>query len=228
VKSLAIITARGGSKRIPGKNIRPFLGKPAVAWPVEAAVKSGCFTEVMVSTDDTAIADVARKAGASVPFMRSVNSAGDHATLADVVLEVLSQYKAKGEVFEVVCCMLGTAFFVHAELLQHALNTLAHNECDGVMPLVRFNYPVQRALQLDDAGNVSFIYPEHRLTRSQDLIPAFHDAGQFYILKTQAFEQQGKIIMDRMLALELPWYAAIDIDEEEDWSRAEVIVRAFA
>jgi pseudaminic acid cytidylyltransferase len=227
VKSLAIITARGGSKRIPGKNIRPFLGKPAISWPVQVALQAGCFDEVMVSTDDTSIVDVARAAGASVPFLRSALTSDDHSTLADVVQEVLATYKKNGVEFDMLCCILGTAFFLQANLLREAFSLVNEKDCDGVMPVVRYNYPVQRALKKDDAGNLDFIAPEYRLTRSQDLVPAYHDAGQFYVMKVPAFEQQGKIILDRMQALELPWYAAVDIDEEEDWARAEILFKAL-
>ncbi len=224
MSSLAIITARGGSKRIPGKNIRPFLGKPALAWPIEAALKSSCFSEVMVSTDDEAIAAVARQYGADVPFMRSSETANDHATLADVVKEVLNRYAEQGKTFDNVCCLLATAFSITPESLQEACKLLEKPSADGVMPVVRFGFPIQRALWMNEQHEVGFMQPEHRLTRSQDLAPAYHDSGQFYLLKTEAFARQGRIIADRMHAVELPWYAAVDIDEESDWQRAEALL----
>lgn len=224
MSSLAIITARGGSKRIPGKNIRPFLGKPALAWPVEAALKSACFSEVMVSTDDEAIAATALAHGAALPFMRSSETANDHATLADVVKEVLANYAAQGKTFDSVCCMLATAFSITSKYLQEAFALLEDTDTDGVMPVVRFGFPIQRALYMNERHQVGFMHPEHRLTRSQDLEPAFHDSGQFYLLKTAAFASQGRIIADRMRGMELPWYAAVDIDEESDWQRAEALL----
>lgn len=224
MSSLAIITARGGSKRIPGKNIRPFLGKPALAWPLEAALNSGCFSEVMVSTDDEAIAATALAHGAALPFMRSAGTANDHATLADVVQEVLDQYAAKGRTFDSVCCLLATAFSVTPQSLKEAAALLQDPDTDGVMPVVRFGFPIQRALLMNERSEVGFMHPEYRLTRSQDLEPAFHDGGQFYFLKTAAFNTQKRIIADRMRAIELPWYAAVDIDEESDWQRAEALL----
>lgn len=226
MSSLAIITARGGSKRIPGKNIRPFLGKPGLAWPVEAALHSGCFNEVMVSTDDEGIAAMAMKHGAKVPFMRSAAAAGDHAVLADVVNEVLSQYSQSGRQFDTVCCILGTAFFLKPEMLKEAHSLLQSANCDGVMPVVKFGFPIQRALRIDQHGQLAFMYPEFSLTRSQDLPQAYHDCGQFYFLRTAAFLAQGKIVMDRMQAMELPWHASVDIDTEDDWRRAEFLMRA--
>ncbi len=226
MNSLAIITARGGSKRIPGKNIRPFLGKPGIAWPLEAALNSACFSEVMVSTDDENIAGVARNHGASVPFMRSSATAGDHAVLADVVREVLEKYSQMGRQFDGVCCILGTAFFLRPEMLKDAHSVLCSGNGDGVMPVVKFGFPIQRALSIDKEGRVAFMHPEYSLTRSQDLPEAFHDCGQFYFLRTESFLEQGKIVMNSMQAMELPWHASVDIDTEEDWRRAEFLMRA--
>ena len=226
MNSLAIITARGGSKRIPGKNIRPFLGKPGIAWPIEAALNSGCFSEVMVSTDDEDIAGVARSHGATVPFMRSSATAGDHAVLADVVREVIDLYSQTGQQFDSVCCILGTAFFLRPEMLKNAHTSLYSGNWDGVMPVVKFGFPIQRALSIDKTGRVAFMHPEYSLTRSQDLPEAFHDCGQFYYLRTASFLEQGKIVMNSMQAMELPWHASVDIDTEDDWRRAEFLMRA--
>lgn len=177
MKGLAIIAARGGSKRIPRKNIRMFLDKPALCWPVSAAIESTCFDNVMVSTDDLLIAETARNCGAEVPFLRSAASANDHATLADVLRDVLDTYAQQGNYYDFVGLFLATAFFVDPTMIRNACNDLQQDAADVVMPVLRFPYPVQRALQKDDKGFLGFMHPEHTLTRSQDLKPDFMTAA---------------------------------------------------
>lgn len=227
MKGLAIIAARGGSKRIPLKNIRMFLDKPALCWSVEAAKNSGCFDTVMVSTDDALIADTARTCGAEVPFLRSAAGSGDHATLADVLREVLQTYAEHGQHFDIVGLFLATAFFADPAMIRSACQDLEHDIADVVMPVLRFPYPVQRALKKGPNGFMGFMHPEHALTRSQDLEPGYYDSGQYYLLKTASFAQSGNIITGRVKGMEIPWYAAVDVDEEEDWLRAEQLAKAF-
>jgi N-acylneuraminate cytidylyltransferase len=176
----------------------------------------------MVSTDDENIAGVARNHGASVPFMRSSATAGDHAVLADVVREVLEKYSQMGRQFDGVCCILGTAFFLRPEMLKDAHSVLCSGNGDGVMPVVKFGFPIQRALSIDKEGRVAFMHPEYSLTRSQDLPEAFHDCGQFYFLKTEAFIQEKKMYTDLTIPYNMPESEVQDIDNEEDWKIAEI------
>jgi len=177
MKNLAIIPARGGSKRIPRKNIKPFLGKPIIAYSIEAAINSKLFDEVMVSTDDDEIAEVAKKYGAKVPFMRSVKNSDDYATTADVLFEVLDNYNLKE--FDYACCIYPGAPMITKVTLSEAYDKLISHNFDSVFPIVQFSYPIQRSLKVFDA-KVSMVYPEYLISRSQDLEKRFHDAGQFY------------------------------------------------
>src|SRR5438270_12846523 len=179
MSAVAIITARGGSRRIPRKNIRPFLGRPIIAYSIEAALGSGLFDEVMVSTDDDEIAAVAEEHGAAVPFRRSAAMSDDHATTADVLQEVLGEYGGRGRSFDHACCIYPTAPFVTAERLRVAFARLTASGADCVIPVARFGFPIWRAFCMDD-DRLSYVWPEHAPKRSQDLPPAFHDAGQFY------------------------------------------------
>ena len=194
-KRIAVITARGGSKRIPHKNIRPFCGRPILAYSIEAALGSGLFEEVMVSTDDDKIAGAAEAAGARVPFLRSSETAGDFATTADVLLEVLKEYEKLGQHFDVLCCLYPTAPFVTPKKLQQALALLMERDADSVVPVVRYSFPPQRAFVIRD-GLTVMKYPEHARSRSQDLEPYFHDCGQFYMLRTERFLQSGQIFTE--------------------------------
>ena len=182
MKSIAIITARGGSKRIPRKNIKFFCGKPIIAYSIEAALKSGCFEAVMVSTDDEEIAEISRSYGAEIPFFRSPETSNDYATTADVINEVLDRYHVVCRDFDAFCCIYPTAPFVASTLLQEAMNELTIDDVDTVMPVVRFSFPPQRALCISD-DFISFKYPENAISRSQDLEPLYHDCGQFYFYK---------------------------------------------
>lgn len=220
MSTIAIIPARGGSKRIPRKVIRPFLGKPILLYAIEAALRAGLFDEVMVSTDDAEIADLARQHGAKVPFLRSARTADDFATTADVLNEVFGQYKHRGRVFDYACCLYPTAPFVTPDLLQGAFSTLTQHRFDTVYPIQRFGFPIQRAVLLRD-DTVQWFQPEHALTRSQDLEPAYHDAGQFYFLNVGAFQSNQQLITNNAGGIVIPEMAAHDIDTEEDWEIAE-------
>ncbi|MBF9032825.1 pseudaminic acid cytidylyltransferase [Rhodobacterales bacterium HKCCE2091] len=218
---LAIIPARGGSKRIPRKNIRPFRGKPIIAWSVEAALESGVFDEVMVSTDDDEIAGVAREIGASVPFLRSAGASDDHATTADVLLEVLGCYAERDRAFATACCLYPTAPFVTAAALREGLERLDGGDFDVVMPVARFSYPIWRSLRRADDGRVDLFFPENLNARSQDLPPAFHDAGQWYWFRVAPF-LRSKVLMGASTgSVELPAMLVQDIDTLEDWAIAE-------
>lgn len=224
MKKLAIITARGGSKRIPRKNILPFLGKPILAYSIEAAVNSGEFDEVMVSTDDEEIANLAVCYGASVPFLRSERTSGDYASTVDVLLEVLERYENMGEHFDVLCCIYPTAPFITDIKLNDALSKLLNSDADTLLPVVAFSYPPQRALIME-GDYLKFEYPEYIASRSQDLAPHFHDAGQFYIMKTEAFLRNRSIMTGRILPYELPETEVQDIDNMSDWQIAEMKYR---
>lgn len=221
MKRIAIITARGGSKRIPKKNIKEFCGKPIICYSIEAALSSGLFDEVMVSTDSEEIAEIARKAGAKVPFMRSAGNSDDHATTADVLLEVLADYEKAGKTFDSLCCIYPTAAFVTASKLREAGRLLETKEADAVVPVVRYSFPPQRAFVR--SGDYTVMkYPEHARTRSQDLEPYFHDAGQFYFLKASSFLKEKAVFMPRLISLEMPETEVQDIDNETDWKLAEL------
>lgn len=224
MKRVAIITARGGSKRIPRKNIRAFAGRPILEYSIEAAVKSGAFTEVMVSTDDQEIAEAGRRAGAAVPFLRSPQNSNDFATTADVIREVLEAYRSRGQEFESFCCIYPTAPFVTAEKLSSAMSQLESTGADSVVPVVRFGYPIQRALKIE-GGLVSMIEPANVNKRSQDLMPAFHDCGQFYGGNVKSFLASGKLFAERTVPIVMPESEVQDIDTEEDWKIAELKFR---
>ncbi len=224
MKRIAIITARGGSKRIPGKNIKEFCGKPILAYSIEAALASGIFDTVMVSTDDEKIAEIAREYGAEVPFYRSENTANDFAATSDVILEVLEEYKKRAEWFDAVCCIYPTAPFVTGKRLLAAAALLEKNSADGVVPVVRYGFPPQRSVVIEE-GFLQFKWPENRLKRSQDLTPFYHDAGQFYFMNTKSFLEQKQMFMERTLPLELDEMEVQDIDNEVDWKMAEVKFR---
>ncbi|MFP4556740.1 MAG: pseudaminic acid cytidylyltransferase [Bacteroidales bacterium] len=214
--NLAIIPARGGSKRIPGKNIKPFLGKPIIAYSIEAAINSQLFNEVMVSTDDPKIAKIAKEYGAKVPFLRSTENADDHATLADAIREVIDEYKNINRNFDYTCCILPTCPLLTKENLEEAYNVFLKGQFDSLRPIVRFSYPIQRALAYKK-GKVEMMHPEHARTRSQDLEPAYHDSGQFYWFifdRGLTGKNKGGII--------IPESRVQDIDTEEDWILAEI------
>lgn len=221
--SIAIITARGGSKRIPRKNVKPFCGRPMISYPIDAALQSGLFEEVMVSTDDEEIAQTARDCGAKVPFMRSEENAGDYASTDDVLLEVLSAYRAQGREFETFCCLYPTAPFVTAEKLQRAMALL--ERADSVMPVTAFSFPPQRCMVINEAGELRMKWPEHARTRSQDLEPYYHDCGQFYCCRTAPFMEYGTTDLPHMVPMILSELEVQDIDNEDDWAIAELKYR---
>lgn len=221
--NLAMITARGGSKRIPRKNIKEFCGKPILAYSIEAARSSGSFDEVMVSTDDPEIAEIAKKYGASVPFFRSEATANDYASTDDVIMEVLRTYEERGEHFDNFCCIYPTAPFVTGERLKQAMDLLA--DSDSVMPVVPFSYPPQRGLLISEEGFLKRQFPEYALARSQDLQKIYHDCGQFYACRTDVFFKEGTTDVKGQVPLVLTEMEVQDIDTLEDWEIAEIKYR---
>lgn len=221
MKAVAIITARGGSKRMPRKNIRPFLGKPIIAYSIEAALSSGIFDEVMVSTDDEEIAQVARAAGANVPFMRSAANADDFSTTADVLKEVLDTYAANEKTFDYACCCYPTAPFITASKLKDAYKMLQEREADVVMPVAKYSVPIWWALR-NDNDKLSLHWPEKSLIRSQDLETAFYDSGQFYFFEVAPFLSSKSLYTENTLGLEVSEIEVQDIDNEVDWQLAEM------
>ena len=224
-KAVAIITARGGSKRIPHKNIRPFLGRPIISYSIQAALSSGAFDEVMVSTDSEEIAQVAREYGARIPFFRSAQTAGDYASTDEVIYEVLQAYEKQGIRFERFCCIYPTAPFLTADKLKQAMSLLDTSE--SVMPVVPFSYPPQRGLILE-GGRIRRNDPEYQNARSQDLEKLYHDCGQFYACRTDAFLRDKTTDVEDLVPMILSEMEVQDIDTEEDWEIAELKYRKMA
>lgn len=221
MKAIAIITARGGSKRIPKKNIKDFCGKPIIAYTVEAALQSGLFDEVMVSTDSEEIAEVARKYGAKVPFMRSEATSNDFATTADVLREVVEQYAREGKTFAYFACLYPTAPFLTSKRLRDAWDTFLASGADTLMPVVKFSFPPQRGVVIRE-GRMQYNTPEFANCRSQDLEPIYHDCGQFYLLKTEAFCETGAVVGRNTVPYVMPEELVQDIDDIADWNIAEI------
>lgn len=221
-RRIAVITARGGSKRIPKKNIRDFCGKPILAYSIQAAFASEMFDEVMVSTDSEEIAAVAKTYGASVPFMRSEKASDDYATTDDVLKEVLLEYQDRGEDFDVVVCIYPTAPFVTARKIKNAIDLLEQEEADEVIPVVRFSYPPQRGFIIRD-GMLEYEFPQFEKMRSQDLEPIYHDCGQFYVMKSENILQSKTGL--KSLPFEISELEVQDIDSESDWTIAEMKYR---
>lgn len=224
MKKIAIITARGGSKRIPRKNIKEFCGKPILAYSIEAALQSGVFDKVMVSTDDQEIARIAEQYGAQVPFFRSEKTANDFATTNDVLLEVLEELDKREESYDLACCLYPTAPFVTAEKLRDAVEKLLESDADTLIPVVSFSYPPQRAMIVKD-GRLVFEYPQYLDSRSQDLEPHYHDVGQFYVFRTAAFRVNRKLMVGNILPMVVSELEVQDIDNQTDWEIAEMKYR---
>jgi pseudaminic acid cytidylyltransferase len=221
MNSLCIIPARGGSKRIPRKNIKYFLGKPIIAYSIEAALKSNLFDEVIVSTDDKEIAEIAIKYGANVPFLRSEKNSDDFATTHDVLNEVLNRYSEESNQFAVVCCLYPCAPFVTYEKLIEAYEILIKNKANSVFPVIEYSYPIQRSIKLD--GTVSqYNYNEFKDFRSQDLEKTYHDSGQFYFMKSSIVLNDEEFVGNNSHAIVISELEAQDIDTETDWKFAEI------
>lgn len=221
MKKLAIIPARGGSKRIPRKNIKLFLGEPIISYSIQAAIASNLFDEVMVSTDDLEIAAIAKEYGAKVPFLRSDKNSNDMATTIEVIAEVINKYKQIGQVFDYTCCIYSCAPFVTANMLKRSFNKLEGESFDCVFPLIKYGHPIQRALKKTLGDKVEMIEPKNMQIRTQDLESSYHDLGQFYFFKTNKIISSNKLWTNNTGCLELGEIESHDIDTMEDWEVAE-------
>lgn len=224
---LAIIPARGGSKRIPRKNIRDFCGKPMISRSIEAALSSGCFDQVIVSTDDEEIAEVSRGLGASVPFLRPRELSDDYTGTVPVIAHAIDWYQQHSETPTEVCCIYATAPFVLAGDIQRGLKMLEDTGCDYAFPVTSYAFPIQRAIRITAENRVEMLYPEHCNTRSQDLEEVFHDAGQFYWGRATAWLGRKPLFSKDAVAIIVPRHRVQDIDTPEDWERAERMFQAL-
>tara|TARA_B110000211_G_C14083019_1_gene555446 strand:+ start:1108 stop:1794 length:687 start_codon:yes stop_codon:yes gene_type:complete len=225
--NIAIIPARGGSKRIPRKNIKEFHGKPMIAYSIEAAVNSQCFDKIIVSTDDAEIAEIAIKHGAEVPFIRPDNISDDYATTLDVIKHAVEFTESQNWAVKNVCCIYATAPFLIPEFIQRGFIELTSANIDYAFSATSFPFPIQRALRLNDEQCVEMFQPEHFNTRSQDLEEAYHDAGQFYWGTAEAFIEKKAIFGSNSKAILLPRKRVQDIDTPEDWDLAEALYRVI-
>ena len=225
--NICVIPARGGSKRIPRKNIKEFNGKPIIAYSIEAALKSNCFDQVIVSTDDDEIAEVAKKYGAQVPFLRPDELSNDYAGTIPVIKHAIEWMEDNKSSVENVCCLYATAPFIRPQIISQAYQQLNNSKADYCFSVTSFVFPIQRAIKIVEKSKVSMFYPEHFNTRSQDLEEAYHDAGQFYWGKAQAFKDELPIFTEVATPYILPRYLVQDIDTPEDWIRAESMHRVL-
>jgi len=220
---LAVIPARGGSKRIPRKNIKEFCGKPIIAWSIEAAIESGCFDKIIVSTDDEEIAAVAREWGAEVPFMRPAELSDDYVGTTAVIRHAIEWFTDEGIFFNHVCCIYATAPFVTADDIRNGLEALKESGSDYAFSVTSYPFPIQRAIKIKSDGRIEMFQPEHFSTRSQDLEEAYHDAGQFYWGLSEAWIQELPIFSKHAVPVMLPRHRVQDIDTPDDWIRAEIL-----
>jgi pseudaminic acid cytidylyltransferase len=221
MSNLCVIPARGGSKRIPKKNIKSFLGKPIIAYSIEAAIQSKLFTEIMVSTDCQETAEIALEYGAKVPFLRSKENSNDFATTYDVIKEIIDEYKKDGVNFENICCIYACAPFVTANNLKHAYQELSNKQVDTIFPIIEYSFPIQRAVKIYNE-KIELFNIDHLNTRSQDLEKSYHDAGQFYWMKSENILNKGRIITDNCSGIIITELEGQDIDNEIDWELAEL------
>lgn len=221
MKNIAIIPARGGSKRIPRKNIKDFLGKPIITYSIEAALNSKVFDEIMVSTDDVEIAEIAKKYGAKVPFLRSTEISSDTATTASVVIEVLNEYKKTGQIFEYGCCIYPCAPFIDAAKIKTGFELMKEKRAQNAIPVVQFSYPIQRALKIEN-DKLAMILPKNMEARSQDLEITYHDIGQYYWFEIDNFLNEKTFFSKNTVPIITPEREAQDIDTLEDWKIAEI------
>lgn len=225
--NVAIIPARGGSKRIPRKNIKPFCGQPMIAWSISAARQSGCFDRVIVSTDDAQIAEVATSYGAEAPFVRPERLSDDHTGTIPVVKHAIEWLSQQQSTPDLVCCLYATAPFVQPEDLQRGLKQLEDTGAMYAFSVTSYAFPVQRAIKISESDRVEMFYPEYFDVRSQDLEEAWHDAGQFYWGKTQAWREERILFGPESTPVKLPRHRVQDIDTVEDWERAEWLFKAM-
>ena len=221
--NICVIPARGGSKRIPRKNIKEFNGKPIIAYSIEAALKSNCFDKVIVSTDDIEISRIAKKYGAQVPFLRPDYLSDDYAGTTQVIKHAIEWMEEADFYIDNVCCLYATAPFVNKERIENAYEKLIESGANYCFSVTSFPFPIQRAIKITNKNRVQMFYPEYFNVRSQDLEESYHDAGQFYWGKAQAFKDELPIFSEFALPYVLPSYLVQDIDTLEDWLRAEAM-----
>lgn len=227
LKRVAIIPARGGSKRIPRKNIRDFCGKPMIGWSIEAARASGCFDRIIVSTDDHEIAELAKRFGADVPFLRPPELSDDYAGTVPVIRHAVEWLHQHGEPVDYACCIYATAPFISPEDLERAWEEIDREGASYAFSVTSYGFPIQRAIRITESGRVAMFHPEYFNTRSQDLEEAWHDAGQFYWGTAQAWLEERPIFSEGAVPVRLPRHRVQDIDTPEDWTRAEWMFRAM-
>lgn len=220
---IAIIPARGGSKRIPRKNIREFMGSPMITWSIRAAQRAQIFEHIIVSTDDQEIAEIARSEGAETPFFRPQSLADDHTPTAPVIAHAIEEAEAIWGTVKVACCIYATAPFIQTDDLHASFKRLSDTRADYAFPVTSYPFPIQRAVRLTDDDRMSMFAPEHFLTRSQDLEEAYHDAGQFYWGWRNSWFGGNEIIGPNAAPLIIPRHRVQDIDTPEDWVRAEML-----
>jgi len=222
MRNIAIIPARGGSKRIPRKNIKEFCGKPIIAYSIEAALETGLFDEVMVSTDDEEIASISVQYGAKVPFLRSNTNSNDYATLVDVLLEVVDQYEDAGKLFDNICCILPTAPLISSNRLVESFHLMKDNKYASIFPVLEYSYPIQRSLIKSPDGLIKMAWPENLSVRSQDLEKHYHDSGQFYWIEKKPLIEEKTVFTTNTGVVELSQTEVQDIDTLDDWKMAEI------
>jgi pseudaminic acid cytidylyltransferase len=224
---VAIIPARGGSKRIPRKNIKNFYGKPMIAYSIETAQESGLFDKIIISTDDDEIASIARSYGAEIPFIRPSELSDDHTATIPVIAHAIQTLQEQGDVIDTVCCIYATAPFIRPKDIQNAYNALIQHRKSYAFPITTFPFPIFRGVKRDEEGNIEMFWPEHFATRSQDLPEAYHDVGQFYWGTPDAWLSGTPIFSEAATTIVLPRHLVQDIDTLEDWTRAELMYKAL-
>lgn len=224
---VAIIPARGGSKRIPRKNVKEFRGKPMIAWSIEAAKASGCFDRIIVSTDDEEIAETARMWGASVPFVRPSELSGDYTGTLPVIRHAVEWLDENDTSVDYACCLYATAPFTSVDDLQKGLALIRHGQCSYAFSVTSYAFPIQRAVRITEHGRVTMFNPKHFNTRSQDLEEAWHDAGQFYWGTSEAWREEQPLFGEGSIPVKVPRHRVQDIDTPDDWARAEWLFKAM-
>jgi len=227
MKTVAVIPARGGSKRIPGKNIKNFCGRPIIAYSIQAAQDSGLFDRIIVSTDDEKIAEVSKQYGAEIPFMRPKELADDYTGTNAVVKHALEWFRDQGVSVQYACCIYATAPFIQVAYLKQGFDKLVSSNKDFAFSVTTFEFPIQRAVKINHKGEVEPFYPEYISSRSQDLEEAYHDAGQFYWGRAEAFINKEQVSLACALPVILPRYMVQDIDTLEDWERSELMFHTW-
>ncbi len=225
--NIAIIPARGGSRRIPSKNIKKFLGKPIISYSITTAINSGLFDRVIVSTDNNSIAEIANEYGAETPFLRPERLSDDFTGTHDVVGHAVKWLEDSGEKFDYACCIYATAPLIQIKDLLKGFEIIKSGKCDSVIAATNFSYPVFRSFRALDSGGLEMIFPEHYLSRSQDLPEVYHDAGQFYWAKPEIWKSEPKAFNERNFIVKIPNYRVKDIDNLDDWKSVEFIYKTL-